>query len=143
MKKLLWGTAIAALLLVAFVASIMIASEAGEEIVMVRTYAADGSPRETRLWVVDDGGFAWLRSGTESGWLERIRQNPSVEMERGGQTRRYRAVPVPGDAARDRIHALMREKYGLADRWISFTIPRDGSVAVRLEPEEPAPETRG
>lgn len=134
MRKFLWGSAIAALLLVALVASVFVASEAGEEIVVVRTRAADGSPRETRLWVVDDGGFAWLRSGQESGWLDRIREDPSVEMVRGGETRRYRAVPVPDEDTRERIHALMREKYGLADRWISFTIPREASVAIRLEP---------
>ena len=118
-----------------FVGSILVASEQGEEIVTLTTFEADGSAAETRLWVVESEGAAWLRAGVPtSGWLLRIEQSPVVEVERAGRKGRYRAVPVREPGARDRIHALMRAKYGLADRWISLIRDSAGSVAVRLEP---------
>ncbi len=124
---------------VLFVASIFAISEAGEEIVILRTLEADGSPVETRLWVVEDGGRQWLRAGVPtSGWLLRIEANPAVVVVRAGRAHEYRAVPVRDPAVRDRIHALMRERYGLADRWVSLI--RDGSLSVPVRLERPLPE---
>ena len=91
----------------------------------------------TRLWVVDDGGSAWLRAGVpESGWLLRLEANPAVIVERAGTATSFHAVPVSEPAVRDRIHRLMREKYGWADRWIS--IIRDGSLSVPVRLDPPA-----
>jgi hypothetical protein len=77
-----------------------------------------------------------MRSGVPgSGWLLRIEADPDVRVGRDGELTRFRAVPVLGDAAvRDRVHALMREKYGWADRLVGMM--RDGtkSVPIRLEP---------
>ena len=121
-----------------FVISIFAVSEAGEEIVILRTFEADGSPVETRLWVVEDGGYAWLRAGVpSSGWMLRIDDNPNVVVTRHGRAVEYRAVPVREPAARDRVHALMREHYGLADRWISLIRDASLSVPVRLELRPP------
>ena len=126
------GVVLAAVL---FVLSIFLASELGSELVTLGTVGADGATAETRLWIVDDGGSAWLRAGvSESGWLQRIEANPAVVVERGGTTVSYRAVPVPDPARRDRIHRLMREKYGWADRWISIIRDGGASVPVRLDP---------
>jgi hypothetical protein len=106
--------------------------EVGREVVTLRTERSDGSWRATRLWVVDDGGAAWLHSAGDD-WLPRFAANPIVELERGGGVRRYRATPVPGP--HPRIHQLLREKYGLADRWVRFIGPDDETVcAVRLDP---------
>ena len=58
--KILFG--VLALLLVAAIALQTIASESGEVVVLSYTDAA-GEVHETRLWVVDHQGFAWLRSG--------------------------------------------------------------------------------
>ncbi|MDH3213884.1 MAG: nitroreductase/quinone reductase family protein [Myxococcales bacterium] len=135
MRTLYVAVGVAVALAAGFVASILLASEGGEEIVVLRTFDAGGSPVETRLWVVDEGGSAWLRSGVPgSGWLGRIEANPRVELERSGRTARMRAVPVRDPVGRDRIHALMREKYGFADVWVSLIRDAAGSVAVRLEP---------
>ncbi len=117
-----------------FVVSILVASEGGEEIVTLTTVESDGSELATRLWIVDDGGLAWLRSGMpDTRWLRQIESNSEVIVERGDEAIRHRAVPVRDSKVRDRIHSLMREKYGWADRWVSLI--RDGtqSVAVRLE----------
>lgn len=138
MRKLGIALAVVVLLGAAFLVAIMIASESGEEIVTLTTLDAAGTPQETRLWVVDDEGHAWLRAGVPtSGWLVRLEARPEVTVERGGAARRYLAVPVREAATRDRIHALMAEKYGAADALISWI--RDGtqSVAVRLDPAPP------
>ena len=124
-------------LAVGFVAAIYIASEYGGENVVLHTTQGNAD-KTTHLWVVDDSGFQWLRSGTpDSGWLKRIGANPEVTVEREGESRSYRAVPVRDPVVRDRIHALMREKYGVADQLVSLI--RDGSlsVPVRLDPAAP------
>jgi hypothetical protein len=123
-----------------FVAAIFAASEFGGEVVHLRTRDAQGTEHTTHLWVVDDGGYAWLRAGHgDSGWLARIESNPEVVVERRGETLHFRAVPVHDPAVRDRIHALMRRDYPLADRFISALRDPDGSVPVRLEPTQTAP----
>jgi len=123
-------------LAVLFVASIFAASEMGSEVVTVTTWEADGSPVETRLWVVDDDGHAWLRAGVPtSGWLQRIEGNPKIRVDRGGAALDLRAVPIRDPERRDRVHAQMREKYGWIDTWISLI--RDGSQSVAVRLEEP------
>ncbi len=95
MKKAaaLGGILVAAALL--FVISILVASEGGEEIVTLTTVESDGSELATRLWIVDDGGVAWLRSGMpDSRWLRQIEYNSVVLVERGDEAIRVRAVPV-------------------------------------------------
>ncbi len=146
MRKLLAIIVALALILgLAFVLSILAASELGGEVVTLRTVDAQGHTQETSLWIVEDQGFPWLRAGVpSSGWLQRIEVHPEVEVERGGRTLRFRAVPVRDPAIRDRIHALMREKYGAADAWISIMRDGEASVPVRLEPAEgPSPRRDG
>lgn len=134
MRLVLRLVAVVLVLALAFFAAIFAASEFGGEVVKLETVDANGATHTTHLWVVDDGGFQWLRAGVpSSGWLVRIDANPEVTVERGGVTYRMRAVPVREPVVRDRIHALMREKYPFADRLISVMRDPDGSVPVRLE----------
>jgi hypothetical protein len=106
--------------------------ELGREVIVLRTENLDGGWLETRLWIVDDGGFSWLHGG-DSAWMRNLRARPIVEIERGGETRRFRAHPVPGP--HPKIHELLRAKYGVADRWVRFVGPdRESTSPVRLEP---------
>jgi hypothetical protein len=106
--------------------------EVGREVIVLRTQEGDGTWLETRLWIVDDGSVSWLH-GADSRWMRNLKARPVVEVERGGETLRYRAQPVPGP--HPRVHELLRAKYGLADRWVRFIGPDDGSaVPVRLDP---------
>ena len=125
-------------LALAFVGLIYGASELGGEVVTLRTHEG-AKEAVTRLWVIDDGGFQYLRAGNPgSGWLKRIQLDPSVVVERNGVAARYRAVPVLDDPEQPaHIHALMREKYGVADRIVSLLGDRSLSVAVRLVPVPP------
>jgi F420H(2)-dependent quinone reductase len=135
MRRLLLALAVVTVAVLLFVGLVYLVSESGTEVVTLRTVDAGGSPVETRVWVVDDDGYAWLRAGLPTvGWLARIEAHPEVEVQRGGRWARFRAVPVHDPAVRDRIHAVIREKYGLPDRFISMI--RDGtkSVPIRLEP---------
>jgi len=116
----------------ALVAAHLAAIEIGREVVTLRTPLPNGALKETRLWIVDDDGASWVHSAGDS-WLHRFDGEPIVEVERHGQSRRYRAIAVPGPHAR--VDRLLREKYGLADRWVRFLAPCNGkTVPVRLEP---------
>lgn len=110
----------------------MIAAESGE-VVVLRTADAGGAAKETRLWVVEDGSHVWLRSGSEAaGWYQQLVARPEVEVQRGEETLRVRAVPEVG--ARTRINGLMREKYGWADAYIGMLFGRDDAIPIRLDP---------
>lgn len=113
----------------------MLAAESGE-VVVVTTYDASGEPRETRLWVVDHEGRAWLRSGSDMAtWFQRLSANPDVMVERNGVVVTYRAVPRID--AREEVNARMLEKYGWADRWIGFWFDRSDAIPIRLDPGAP------
>jgi len=132
MRRLLLGTGIlivvAALLVLGHLAFI----EIGREVVTLRTQLPDGTWRETRLWIVDEGGSSWLHSGGAD-WLKRFDGDPVVELKRASQIRRYRAHATPG--LHPEVDQLLRKKYGLADRWVRFISPdNEGTVAVRLDP---------
>jgi hypothetical protein len=131
MKRALRAVAILAAVSCLAVLAHLALIEVGREVVTLRTEASDGTRQAIRLWAVDDAGALWLHSAGED-WLPRF-ANPIVEVERGGETRRYRATPMPGP--HPRIHELLRAKYGIADRWVRFIGPDDETVCVvRLDP---------
>jgi len=128
LKLLLGAAGLVALLLVVQI----VASETGEVVVLTTTDAA-GTPQETRLWVVDHDGAAWLRAGSQgAGWFGRLSADPDVQVERGGRTSRYHATSVPESTAE--INRLMAEKYGWADAYIGLILSRQHSLAIRLDP---------
>lgn len=126
--------AVAALIVLAAVAvaAHFVVIEWGREVAVLRTQRSDGSWQETRLWIVDDAGSAWLHSAGPD-WAARFAGDPIVEVVREGATRRYQAHAVPGP--HPRIHELLRAKYGWADRWVRFIGPdTDQVLVVRLDP---------
>ena len=122
----------------------ILASESGE-VVVLRT-SVDGETQETRLWIVDDRGVSWLRSGSpDAGWYQRVRANPVVsiqcqsnrrrcQIERGSELLEFHAFPIEGGPPVDRVNRLMFEKYGWAEDYIGLFIDRSRSVAIRLDP---------
>ncbi len=115
----------------------LLASESGEVLVL-ETIDAEGQPHQTRIWVVDDAGAVWVRGGPDSGWVGRLIENPEIRAERAGHQAPFLAAPDRDPAARDRVNALMREKYGFADRFIALTLgdtDREGALAIRLNPK--------
>lgn len=105
--------------------------ETGREVIVLRTEEPGGGWLESRLWIVDDGAVSWLH-GADSRWMRNLTARPIVEIVRGGQTHRYRATPVPGP--HPEVDALLRAKYGVADRWVRFVAPDgESTTPVRLE----------
>ncbi len=121
------------LLIVAAVALQTVASESGEVVVLGYTDVS-GDLHETRLWIVDHQGQAWLRSGqAQSGWATRLGGEAEVVVTRDGQARAYRAVAAPEMATL--INDLMLKKYGWREQVISAMFgSREGSLPLRLEP---------
>lgn len=132
MRRLVLVLAVALGVLLIAVCAHLALIEVGQEVIVLRTRNADGGWLETRLWIVDDEGLSWLHGG-DSRWMQNLRDRPVVEVERGGETRRYRARPVPGP--HPRIHELLRAKYGVADWWVRTIGPdRETTAPVRLDP---------
>jgi hypothetical protein len=127
---------LAVCLAVAAFATVMIASESGE-VVVLRTFDSSGKGYETRLWVIEDQGRLWLRAGDPaSRWLQRLKVDPEVQLERGGETRSYWAVPVDRPDVRSWLNARLAFKYGWADRVVSVLGDRSAVVPTRLEPRD-------
>jgi len=123
---------VAVLVVLAFGLQI-VASESGE-VVVLRTFAGDDA-RQTRLWIVDDRGVSWLRSGSpDAGWYQRLRANPEIQIERGTDLYEYQAFPVESGPSVDHVNMLMFQKYGWAEAYIGLFIDRSRSVAIRLDP---------
>jgi hypothetical protein len=132
MRRIALGVGVVAAVALLLVLAHLAVIEVGREVATLRTQRADGSWQETRLWIVDDGGSAWLHSAGAD-WERRFAGDPVVEVERGGVTRRYRAHAVPGP--HPRVDALLREKYGWADRWVRLIGPDyEHTLPVRLDP---------
>ena len=130
MRKFLgWSVGLLLALVLGVFALQMIASETGE--VVVLHSLEDGTEVTTRLWVVEYDGDLWLRGGPDSGWRLRVVEVPSVALERQGQRLICDAEAAP--ALRDRINALMAEKYGWRDRVIEALVGgRDQDIPMRL-----------
>jgi hypothetical protein len=120
--------------LVLFVLQI-VASESGE-VVKVTTVDGSGGQHETHLWIVDHDGHAWLRSGSpKSGWYARLKETPTLELERNGERTDYAITVDPSQVAT--INTLMHDKYGWADAYIGFFVDHAQSIAIRLDPRQP------
>lgn len=110
----------------------MIASESGE-VVVLHSVDAAGEEQETRLWVVDLEGSAYLRVGADgSGWYSRLQANPKARVQRGPAIENYLIVPRPEFSAQ--INDLMHDKYGWADGYISLMFDRVGAIPLQLQP---------
>ncbi len=135
MRRVLRIASLALVVLLALAGALYALSES-REVVILHSSAADGAAeRSTHLWIVDDGGSAWLRSGgRERGWFRSVVAEPEVEVERNGETKPYHAVVVDEPAQAARVDALMREKYGWIDALILTLEGRPEGVPVRLDP---------
>ena len=133
--KILKRVALVLVAIVVGLAGLYIAMAERVEVVVLHSHGADGD-HETRLWVVDDAGAAWLRTGaTNATWLPRIRANSAIELERGGETGAYSAVVIFEPATAARVNQLMLEKYGWSEELLrSMGSEPGGQAAIRLDP---------
>lgn len=130
-QRIVLGTVLGSAVL--FTAITLLALE-GREVVVLRTFDAQGHPRETRTWIADADGYAWIEAANpERPFLLQLQANPEVELRRRGSLHHCRAVSSPNPEGHQRIRRLLAAKYGWADRWIGMLTDTSGSLAVRLE----------
>ena len=107
---------------------------ASERIEVVELHTTDevGETVSTRLWVVDDEGYPYLRVGCDgSGWFSRLQANGEISVTRGDETARY--TTVLREDKNVRINQLMQDKYTWGDTFIAYEVGgRVGSIPVEL-----------
>lgn len=120
-------------------AAITLAALEGYEVVVLRSFGPDGQASETRTWIADAEGAAWIEAANpERAFLEQLRRNPEVELIRGGLRRRCRSSILSNPEGHEQIRRLLNDKYGWADLWIGWIADTSRSLAVRLECEQAA-----
>jgi hypothetical protein len=103
------------------------------EVATLYTTDGEGKSYTTRIWVIDHGHEVWVRSlDPTSPWLDRVINQPEVQLRRGDSITNYRATPLAN--RRTRINALMAEHYGWAEWVLSRIDDRDDSIPVYLDP---------
>jgi hypothetical protein len=108
------------------------------EVVVLQTTGPDGSSRETRVWIADEGAHSWLEAATpERDWYRDVLERPRVKMRRGGLMLTFDAVSRPGAQGREHIRGLLREKYGWADAWVGLLQDTSDAIEVRLDVVRP------
>ena len=127
---------VALALVAAFAAITWWALESGG-VAVIETRAPNGSVRATHVWYTEHDGELWLEAGTpENAWFQDVQQNPLVTFSADGNSLRYRARPFTGASGHSQIRALLRDKYGLRDRWVGLIADTSLSIAVQLLPAE-------
>ncbi len=107
------------------------------EIVTLSTTDTDSIVHHTQLWAVELDEVHYLRaSSSRVEWFARLRDRPLVELDFGGLSAHFRAVPLDDAALRTRVNAEMALKYGFADRLWGLLGDRSSSIPIRLEPAE-------
>lgn len=134
MKTIYWVIGILSSIALLFVGAERLASER-VEVVELHTVDEAGEPVTTRLWVVDDEGYQYLRVGADgSGWFTRLQANGQFELTRQNETATYTHVQRPGKS--EQINSLMQAKYTWGDTLIAYMIgSREGSVPIELHPQ--------
>jgi PPOX class probable F420-dependent enzyme len=94
--------------------------------IALETFRKNGDPVRTTVWVVEDAGVIYVRTGAHSGKVKRIRRNPRVRLARtslrGAIVGDWAdgVASIVGDEDRGRIIELFREKYGLQIRLLGL-----------------------
>lgn len=89
---------------------------------LVTTFRRDGTPVPTPVWVGRDGDELIVWTGSETGKVKRIRNNPGVELAPCDLRGRPRGTSVKGTARildaeeSHRGRGLLKRKYGLTGR---------------------------
>lgn len=103
------------------------------EVAVLYTTDLGGRTFETPLWVVDEGKDVWIRAlRPTSPWLDRLIQEPHVQLLRGDVLADYRATPLTH--RRSRVNALIAARYGWADWLLGKVEDRSGAVPIYLDP---------
>jgi hypothetical protein len=121
-------------LLVAAAGGLTVLALEGREVAVLRTTDAGGQTRDTRVWVADDAGAAWVEAASpDRPFLRALERDPEVTLRRSALDRTCRATVLPNPDGHERIRRLLAAKYGWADCWIGLLADTTRSLAVRLD----------
>ena len=105
---------------------------ANEETIELVTRDADGDVRETTVWLVVVDGTGTIRTGNTR-WNENLTRDPALLVRMAGAEYPLRIERVTDEAARARINAAYRTKYGVQDRIVQLFRGADVNM-MRLLP---------
>ncbi|MFI5320675.1 MAG: DUF2255 family protein [Myxococcota bacterium] len=133
-KGALWALAIG-LAAGAAVAGTLDWTPASEEsVVEILTGDADGSLRETPVWIVVLDGAGYVRTN-DSKWLANIRRGSAVRLRVRDVESAVVAFEVDDPALALRVEEAFKAKYGVTQRLMSLFRMSEPTV-LRLEPRE-------
>ncbi len=121
------------LLVLVAAGGLQVARSYGGEVAVLYTTDSSGHRYRTNLWVVAGESTVWIRSTTpNSPWLDRIINNPKVELRRGEILKSYTATPLTH--RRSRVNSYMADTYGWAEWLLAKVEDRSQAVPVFLDP---------
>ena len=139
MKRIAWVFVVLGLLAVAAYASIFLIAEIFTEVVILRTYDAEGSPHETRVTVIDRAGSPWVRGRPYRGWFRRVEGNSKAELYRGGVWWSVEAMVSRDHADAIAFDQVMLETYGRAYLYVDLIARMSSNeIPVRLTQRSPS-----
>ena len=86
-----------------------------ENVVEIITRNEDGSPRETKIWLVVVDGQGYMRTGGTR-WYGNVERDPEIVLRVAGVEHPLRAELVTDEALLEKVVAAFRTKYGFSDR---------------------------
>lgn len=127
-----WLLGIPLLALITFGVVTWVALEANE-VVIVRSVDENGGWRETRTWIAEHDGHAYIEVANPQRplYLD-IQRNPEIELRRGGRIEKHRVLVLKQPEGHELIRRLLRQRYGWADVWIGFIADTSESLALQL-----------
>jgi hypothetical protein len=105
---------------------------AEEGTVKVTTTDEDGSPRETKVWLVVVGGQGYIRT-RKTRWGANLERNPEIVLRVGSDLLPLRVEFVTDEATRDEVIDAFRDRYGFTD-WIVNPFRGRNPKIMRLLP---------
>jgi len=110
-------------------------SLAAESTIVVLSEDADGTPRETTVWLAVVDGQGFIRTGNTS-WYPNLERKPEIAVRVAGKEYAVRAELVNDAALESRVLAAFNAKYGWEDSFVGWIFPGKPHI-VRLAPRGP------
>ena len=98
---------------------------AAEQFVCLTTFRRDGTPVGTALWVVEHGGHLYVWTGSRTGKVKRVRNNPAVTIAPATRRGQPTGPAVPAKAAlvtmndKPQVWPEFTAKYGFGLRMVT------------------------
>jgi hypothetical protein len=107
-----------------------------QEIEIETRSVADAQAHQTIIWVMTDGGDAFVRSvrGPAGRWYREAMADPRVVVHAGGLTLKARVVPAADGDSVARTNAGLERKYRGVDGFDEMLVPDVFPTTLRLEP---------